>query len=384
MSTPAAPVAPALKKTALNATHRALKAKMVDFGGWDMPVEYPCPGGGLIAEHLAVRTGVGLFDVSHMGEIQFRGPGALAAVQRITMNDAARLKDGQAHYSALLTPQGAFVDDILVHRLSENDYLLVVNAGTTDKDFAWIRKNAGSMPGIHISDYSPYYSQLALQGPRSLDTLRKLTKVDLAAIRNYWFTWGAVAGIPNVLIARTGYSGEDGFEVYIPSDEATTVKMWNALMEAGAEFAIRPCGLGARNTLRLEAGMSLYGHEISEEINVFEGGLTHWLKLDKGNFIGRDALLAVQASGGPKRKIIGLEMVDRGIARDGYPVLDLGGREIGTITSGSPAPFLKTNIAMALVPAEYAASGRDVLVQVRANQVRAKQVPLPFYKRPKK
>ena len=384
MSTPAAPVAPALKKTALNATHRALKAKMVDFGGWDMPVEYPCPGGGLIAEHMAVRTGVGLFDVSHMGEIQFRGPGALAAVQHITMNDASHLKDGQAHYSALLTPQGAFVDDILVHRLSENDYLLVVNAGTTDKDYAWIRKNAGAMPGIHISDYSPYYSQLALQGPRSLDTLRKLTKVDLAAIKNYWFTWGTVAGIPNVLIARTGYSGEDGFEVYIPSDEATTVKMWNALMDAGAEFGIRPCGLGARNTLRLEAGMSLYGHEISEEINVLEAGLTHWLKLDKGDFIGRDALLAVQSSGGPKRKIIGLEMVDRGIARDGYPVLDLGGREIGTITSGSPAPFLKTNIAMALVPADFAASGRDVLVQVRANQVRAKQVPVPFYKRPKK
>ena len=384
MSTPAAPAVPALKKTALNATHRALKAKMVDFGGWDMPVEYPCPGGGLIAEHMAVRTGVGLFDVSHMGEIQFRGPGALAAVQHITMNDASRLKNGQAHYSALLTPQGAFVDDILVHRLSENDYLLVVNAGTTDKDFAWIRKNAGTMPGIHISDYSPYYSQLALQGPRSLDTLRKLTKVDLAAIKNYWFTWGTVAGIPNVLIARTGYSGEDGFEVYIPSDEATTVKMWNALMEAGAEFGMRPCGLGARNTLRLEAGMSLYGHEISEEINVLEAGLTHWLKLDKGSFIGRDALMAVQASGGPKREIVGLEMVDRGIARDGYPVLDLGGREIGTVTSGSPAPFLKTNIAMALVPAEYAASGRDVLVQVRSNQVRAKQVPLPFYKRPKK
>jgi aminomethyltransferase len=383
MSTPA-PVAPALKKTALNATHRALKAKMVDFGGWDMPVEYRCPGGGLIAEHMAVRTGVGLFDVSHMGEIQFRGPGALAAVQSITMNDASRLKDGQAHYSALLTPQGTFVDDILVHRLSENDYLLVVNAGTTDKDFAWIRKNAGTMPGIHISDYSPYYSQLAVQGPRALDTLKKLTKVDLAAIKNYWFTWGNVAGIPNVLIARTGYSGEDGFEVYTPSDEATTVKMWNALMEAGEEFSIRPCGLGARNTLRLEAGMSLYGHEISDEINVFEGGLTHWLKLDKGSFIGRDALLAVQNAGGPKRKVIGLEMIDRGIARDGYPVLDLAGKEIGVVTSGSPAPFLKTNVAMALVPVEVAASGSDLLVQVRANQVRAKQVALPFYKRPKK
>jgi len=266
-----------LKKTALNATHRALKAKMVDFGGWDMPVEYPGAGGGLIAEHMAVRTGVGLFDVSHMGEIQFRGPGALAAVQHITMNDASKLQDGQAHYSALLTPEGAFVDDILVHRLGANDYLLVVNAGTTEKDSAWIRKQVGTFPSIHISDYSSYYSQLALQGPRALETLGKLTKADLAAIKNYWFTWGTVAGIPNVLIARTGYSGEDGFEVYIPSDETTTVKMWNALLEAGEEFGIRPCGLGARNTLRLEAGMSLYGHEISEEINVFEAGLGRWL-----------------------------------------------------------------------------------------------------------
>jgi aminomethyltransferase len=260
----------------------------------------------------------------------------------------------------------------------------VVNAGTKDKDYAWIRKQVGSFPSVHISDYSDYYSQLALQGPRALETLQKLTKVDLAAIKNYWFTWGTVAGVPNVLIARTGYSGEDGFEVYLPADEPTTVKMWNALLEAGEEFGIRPCGLGARNTLRLEAGMSLYGHEISDEINVLEAGLDRWLKLDKGAFIGRDALLAVQAAGGPKRKIIALEMVDRGIGRDGYPVLDLEGNEIGVVTSGSPAPFLKTNIAMALVNAEAAASGADVLVQVRANQVRAKQVPLPFYKRPKK
>ena len=384
MATPAAPVAAALKKTALNATHRTLKAKMVDFGGWDMPVEYPGTGGGLIAEHMAVRTGVGVFDVSHMGEIQFRGPGALAAVQHITMNDASRLQDGQAHYSALLTPQGTFVDDILVHRLSENDYLLVVNAGTKDKDYAWIRQQVGGWPGIHLNDYSSYYSQLALQGPKALETLKKLTKVDLGAIKNYWFTWGQVAGVNNVLIARTGYSGEDGFEVYIPSDEATTVKVWNALLEAGAEFGIRPCGLGARNTLRLEAGMSLYGHEISEEINVLEAGLNHWLKLDKGEFIGKPALLAVQEAGGPKRKIVGLEMVERGIGRDGYSVLSLAGESIGLVTSGSPAPFLKTNIAMALVPTEVAASGADVVVECRGNRVRARQVPLPFYKRPKK
>jgi aminomethyltransferase len=377
------PPAP-LKKTALNATHRALKARMVDFGGWDMPVEYPGAGGGLIAEHMAVRTGVGLFDVSHMGEIQFRGPGALAAIQQITMNDASRLADGQAHYSALLTPAGTFVDDILVHRIGENDYLLVVNAGTCEKDYAWIKQQVGTAPGLRLSNYSPYFSQIAVQGPRALETLQKLTKVDLAVIKNYWFTTGEVDGFPNILIARTGYSGEDGFEIYVPSDEHTTEKVWNDLMEAGKEFAIRPCGLGARNTLRLEAGMSLYGHEISEEINVFEAGLTRWLKLDKGDFIGREALLAIQASGGPKRKLVGLEMVERGIARDGYAVLSLGGEPAGAVTSGSPAPFLKKNIALALVSVEVAASGEDVLVDVRGNKVRAKQVPVPFYKRPKK
>jgi aminomethyltransferase len=384
MTTPAAPIAAPLKKTALNATHRALKAKMVDFGGWDMPVEYPGAGGGVIAEHLAVRTAVGLFDVSHMGEIPFRGTGALVAIQHITMNDASRLKDGQAQYSALLTPEGTYVDDILVHKIGDNNYLLVVNAGTKDKDYAWIRKQVGGWPNVEIRDDSDRYSQLALQGPRALETLTKLTTVNLAAIRNYWFTFGEVAGISNVLIAHTGYSGEDGFEVYVPSDEPTTVKMWNALMTAGAEFGIRPCGLGARNTLRLEAGMPLYGHEITDSINVFEAGLEHWLKLDKGEFIGREALLAVQAAGGPKRKLVALEMVERGIARDGYVVLSLGGEQIGNVTSGSPAPFLKKNIAMAYVPTAVAASGEDVLVQVRTNQVRAKQVPIPFYKRPKK
>jgi aminomethyltransferase len=381
MTLAASPIAATPRKTALNAAHRALKARMVDFGGWDMPVEYP---GGLMAEHLAVRSGVGLFDVSHMGEIRFRGPGALAAIQHITMNDASRLQDGQAHYSALLTPEGTFVDDILVHRLSQDDYLLVVNAGTKDKDYAWIRGQVGERQLVQISDDSDSYSQLAVQGPRALETLQKLTGVDLAAIRNYWFTFGEVCDVPHVLIARTGYSGEDGFELYLPADEATTKKVWNTLLDAGAEFGIRPCGLGARNTLRLEAGMPLYGHEISDTINPFESGHDHWLKLDKGEFIGREALLAVQAAGGPKRKLVALEMVERGIARDGYPVLDLEGHEIGVVTSGSPAPFLKTNIAFALVPASVAASGEDVMVQVRANQVRAKQVPAPFYKRAKK
>ena len=374
---------PELKTTPLNATHRAHNAKMVDFGGWEMPVEYPGPGAGIIAEHLAVRTAVGLFDVSHMGEIQFRGPGSLAAIQHITMNDASRLKNGKAQYSALLTPQGTFVDDILVHRLSPNDYLLVVNAGTKDKDYAWIRRQVGSFPSIHIADYSSYYSQLALQGPRALETLRKLTSADLSAIKNYWFTFGTVAGVPNVLIARTGYSGEDGFELYLPADEPTTTKVWNELLAAGQEFGIRPCGLGARNTLRLEAGMSLYGHEISDSINVFEANLDRFLKLDKGDFVGRQTLLEIQSSGGPARKLIGLEMIERGIARDGYPVLNLEGREIGVITSGSHAPFLKSNIALALIPTQAALAGEDLLVQVRQAQVRAKQVPIPFYKRPR-
>ena len=372
-----------LKKTALNATHRALKARMVDFGGWEMPVEYPGPGGGLIAEHRTVRTSVGLFDVSHMGEIRFRGPGALAAVQQIAMNDASRLKDGQAHYSALLTLEGTFVDDILVHRLSEDEYLLVVNAGTKDKDLAWIRQQVGAWPGVEIADESNNYSQLAVQGPRALATLQTLTQADLGAIRNYWFTSGEVCEVPDVLIARTGYSGEDGFEVYLPADEATAVKVWNALLDAGARFGIRPCGLGARNTLRLEAGMPLYGHEISESINALESHVDRWLKLEKGPFIGRNALLAVKAAGGPKWKIVGLEMVERGIGRDGYPVLSLAGEVIGRITSGSPAPFLKTNIAFALVPAAVAASGEDVLVEVRGNRVRAKQTAIPFYKRAK-
>jgi aminomethyltransferase len=382
-----APIALPLKKTALNAVHHALKAKMVGFGGWEMPVEYPGAGGGLIAEHMAVRTGVGLFDVSHMGEIRFRGPGALAAVQHLTMNNAARLQDGQAHYSALLTPEGCFVDDILVHRINERDYLLVVNAGTREKDFAWIRWQADALPTAaltQISDDSDSFSQLAVQGPRALETLQKLTPVDLSGIKNYWFTFGEVCGVADVLITRTGYSGEDGFEVYLPSDTSTTEKVWNTLLEAGREFGARPCGLGARNTLRLEAGMPLYGHEISDSINVFEGGLERWLKLDKGAFIGREALVAIQASCGPKRKIVALEMVERGIARDGYGVLSLDGGQIGAITSGSPAPFLKTNIAFALVPAEVAAGGADLLVQVRANRVRARQVSAPFYKRAKK
>jgi len=372
------PAASAPKKTAFNHTHRRHKAKMVDFGGWDMPVEYS----GLIAEHMAVRTGVGLFDVSHMGEIQFRGPNSLDAIQHLSMNDAAKLAVGQAHYSALLTDEGTFVDDILVHKFSDNDYLMVVNAGTKDKDFAWIQAQAKRFGG-HVADYSPHYSQLAIQGPRAVETLAKLTSTDLSAIKNYRFVWGTVNGVGNILIARTGYTGEDGFEIYFPSDEATGHKMWDAILDAGAEFGIIPCGLGARNTLRLEAGMSLYGHEISDEINVWEAGLDRFCKLDKLDFIGRAALLAAKEKPLP-RKLIGLEMQERGIARDGYRVLDASGAEIGLVTSGSPAPFLKKNIALAYVPPAFSEIGTTVAVEVRAQPVKAQVVPVPFYKRPKK
>jgi len=369
----------ALRKTALNAMHRRMGAKMVDFGGWDMPVEYS----GLIAEHMAVRTSVGVFDVSHMGDIQLRGPGSLAAVQHITMNDVSKLQEGQAQYSAMLYPQGTFVDDVIVHKLSPNDYLIVINAGTREKDFNWVRTNVRGFD-CHANDYSDYYTQLAIQGPKAAETLAKLTKVDLGTIKGYWFKWGTVCGLANTLIARTGYTGEDGFEIYVPSDVPTSERVWNEVLEAGKEFGILPCGLGARNTLRLEAAMSLYEHEISETINVFEARLDRFMKLDRGPFIGSEALQKIQEAGGPSRKLVGLEMIERGIARDGYPVLDLKGKKIGEVTSGSPAPFLKKNIALAYVPSELAVVDGEVAVEIRGNAVKARIVQTPFYRRPKK
>lgn len=379
-SSSATPItASALRKTSLNSTHRQCGAKMVDFGGWDMPVEYS----GLIAEHMAVRTRVGLFDVSHMGEIQLRGPEALEAVQFVSMNDASKLSEGQAQYSALLTPQGTFIDDILVHKFSPNDYLLVVNAGTRPKDFAWIKQHAQRFH-CHVNDYSDHYSQLAIQGPHALATLKKLANVDLEKIKNYWFVWGQVCGLHNVLIAHTGYTGEDGFEIYIPSDEATTARVWNEILEAGREFEILPCGLGARNTLRLEASMALYGHEITEETNVFEAGLDRFCKLDKPEFLGQAALRRIQQNGGPHRKLVGMEMIERGIGRDGYPIVSLAGEEIGVVTSGSPAPFLKKNIAMGYVPTAKSSVDTELAVKIRGQNVRARVVPQPFYRRPKK
>ena len=301
------------------------------------------------------------------------------------MNDASKLQTGQAHYSAMLYDDGTFVDDVVLHKLSDNDYLIVINAGTREKDVQWVRKQIGAMPGVHINDFSDYYTQLAIQGPKAEATLQKLTSTDLSPIKNYWFTYGTVCGCHNTMIARTGYTGEDGFEIYIPSDEPTSGRVWGEVLAAGAEFGIVPCGLGARNTLRLESAMALYGHEISDTIDVFEANLGRYCKLEKGTeFVGAAALREVQDGGGPQRKLVGLEMIERGIARDGYPICAPGGEKIGEVTSGSPAPFLKKNIALAYVPVEYGAVDSELAVEIRGQQVKAKVVALPFYKKPKK
>jgi aminomethyltransferase len=372
---------PTVRKTALNSVHRAMGAKMVEFNGWDMPVEYPSAGG-IIAEHNAVRTGVGIFDVSHMGDIRLAGPEALAAVQHITMNDAVRLATGQAQYSALLYPRGTFVDDVIVHRLGEKEYLLVINAGTREKDFSWVRENTRQF-NCKVENLSDDFTQIAIQGPKGVNLLQKLTDAELSSVKFYWVTRGTVCGLKNTLMARTGYTGEDGFEIYVPVDETTSARVWNQVLEAGKEFGGLPCGLGARNTLRLEAKLPLNGHEISDTINVWEAGLDRFCKMEKPEFIGREALEKARAKG-LQRILVGLEMVERGIARDGYKVWDESGNEIGYVTSGSYAPFLKKNIALAYVPLEYAALGSVVKVEIRGQGVRAQVVPTPFYKRPKK
>ncbi len=391
MSAVEATTTPAVRKTALNAVHRQMGAKMVEFNGWDMPVEYPAAiGCGIINEHMAVRTGVGIFDVSHMGDIRLAGPQALAAVQHISMNDASRLAVGQAQYSALLYPEGTFVDDVIVHRLGEDEYLLVINAGTREKDFNWVRDNTREFD-CAVENLSDDFTQIAIQGPKAVDLLQKMTDADLSAVKFYWVTRGNIVLVNksarrylgNTLIARTGYTAEDGFEIYVPSDEATSAWVWNRILEVGKEFGAVPCGLGARNTLRLEGKLPLYGHEISDTINVWEAGLDRFCKMEKPEFVGRAALEKAKPAG-VKRILVGLEMTERGIARDGYKVLDAAGREIGYVTSGSPAPFLKKNIALAYVPPEFAAIGTALKVEIRGQGVGAVVVTTPFYKRPKK
>ncbi|PYU41023.1 MAG: glycine cleavage system aminomethyltransferase GcvT [Acidobacteria bacterium] len=385
MESAATPHKSELRKTPLNGLHRRLGAKMVNFGGWDMPVEYPSSGG-LIAEHRAVRGSVGVFDVSHMGDIRIRSGGkpggALAAVQHISMNDASKLAIGQAHYSAMLYPQGTFVDDVIVHRLSEDGFLLVINAGTREKDINWVRENTKSFDCV-VEELSDAYTQLAIQGPQAVNLLQQLTDAELSTIKNYWFMPATVCGLKNTLIARTGYTGEDGFEIYVPSDVATSEKVWNQVMEAGREFAVVPCGLGCRNTLRLESKMALYGHEISEKINVWEAALDRYCKMEKGDFLGRAALEQARAAG-LRRTLVGIEMIDRGIARDEYCCCNEAGDAIGVVTSGSPSPTLGKNIALAYVPPAYSTVGTVLYVEIRGRKCKALVVPTPFYKRPKK
>lgn len=362
-----------IKRTPLNEAHRALGAKMVEFAGWDMPVQYE----GTIPEHMAVRTAAGLFDVSHMGEIEVRGRDALALVQRVTCNDAAKLQDHQIHYSGLMTAQGTFVDDLLVHRFDEQYFFLCVNASNADKDFNYIKSHTDGLD-VDVQNTSDNYFQIALQGPLSLEILQPLVDVDLAAIKYYWFTRGKVAGWP-AIISRTGYTGEDGFEIYGPPAEAANI--WNKVLEAGRPRGLVPAGLAARNTLRLEAKMMLYGNDIDDTTTVLEADLGWILKLAKGDFLGRD-VLAKQKEEGVLRKIVGFEMLDRTPARDGYAVI-VDGREVGKVTSGSPSPLFKKNIGLAYLPVEKAKVGEEFAIQVRGREVAARVVETPFYKRKK-
>jgi aminomethyltransferase len=351
--------------------------RMVDFGGWDMPVQYPA---GTVEEHLRTRTNCGLFDVSHMGEIEVRGSGAIPFVNSITSNDVTRLIDGQAHYTALTTPAGTVVDDLLVYRFAEDHLLLVVNAGTTEKDWNWIASNLQKQSrNVQIQNRSDEFCQIAIQGPDAAGILEPLTNLSLSEIKYYHFAEGTVDGI-DAIVSRTGYTGEDGFEVYAAADKAE--QLWNKLLEAGkfgTEDGILPCGLAARNTLRLEAGMALYGHEITEETTLLEANLGWICKLNKGEFNGREAL-AKQKEAGITRKLVGFEMTERGIARDDQTVL-INGEAVGKVTSGSPAPFLKKNIGFAYVPVQFANEGQEIQIDVRGRPVEAKIVKTPFYKR---
>jgi aminomethyltransferase len=361
-----------LRKTALNAVHRALGAKMVTFAGWDMPVEYS----GIIEEHRAVRTAAGLFDVSHMGEIEIRGREALALLQQTTSNDAARLAVGQAQYTALLTERGTVVDDVVLHKLSDSHYLLCVNAANRQKDFEHIR--AQNRLQAEVEETGDSYTQLALQGPKAATILGRLAPADISTLGTYRFVTTAVADA-QCLVARTGYTGEDGFEIYF--DPAHSERIWEALLAAGENDGLLPAGLGARNTLRLEVAYALYGNEIDESATLWEAKLGWICKLDKGDFTGRAALIA-QREKGIKRILVGFEMRDRGIARDAYPVL-IDGRECGRVTSGTFAPYLEKSIGLAYVPVEAKAPGTKIAVGVRGRLVDAEIVPTPFYRRPK-
>jgi len=362
------------KRTPLYAVHCQLGARLIQFGGWEMPVSYQ----GIIEEHQAVRTHAGLFDVSHMGEIEIAGKDALAAVQRISSNDASRLQVGQAHYSALTTFDGTFVDDLLVYRMAPNHFMLVVNASNIAKDYAWISAQIKEVGEAAAVDSSSRYALIAIQGPAALGVLQPLCTTELAEIKYYWFTHGEVANA-RALISRTGYTGEDGFEIFVPPNMADRV--WQALLESGRSADVIPCGLGARDTLRLEAAMRLYGNDIDETTTPLEADLGWIVGWKKDDFIGADAVRRQKASG-VQRQIVGFEMIDRGIARHGYDVY-LGEARAGTVTSGTLTPYLQKAIGMAYLPIERTASDTEFDVDIRGRRARARVVPMPFYKRQK-
>ncbi|MEO8482325.1 MAG: glycine cleavage system aminomethyltransferase GcvT [Acidobacteriota bacterium] len=364
-----------LKKTPLHARHLASHARMVDFGGWDMPVEYS----GISDEHMAVRTRAGIFDVSHMGQIELAGPAALGTIQALTSNDASRLAIGQIQYSALTTPEGTFVDDILVYRLADDHYMLVVNATTTKKDYAWLSSHATALGGdVSLVNASARYALIALQGPASVAVLAELTTVDLAAMKYYWFGTGEVASV-RATISRTGYTGEDGFEIFVPPAQADRV--WQALLHAGAAHDIKPCGLGARDTLRLEAGMRLYGNDMDESVSVLEAGLGWIVGWQKPDFFGATRLRTEKASG-CARKLVAFEMTERAIARHGHGVV-VGDRPVGAVTSGTQTPFLRKAIGFANVPVALSPVGTELEIDIRGRRAKARVVPEPFYKRPR-
>ena len=363
-----------MKETRLNAIHKELGGKMIEFFDWEMPVEYS----GLINEHMAVRTKAGLFDVSHMGEIIVQGKEALDYIQYLTPNDASRLVPTKVQYSALTTPEGTFVDDLLVYCLEQDKYLLVVNAANLDKDFEWIFGHREGFD-INIENVSDLHTQIALQGPLSLEILSPLTEVDLEEMKYFWFNWGKIVG-EEVLISRTGYTGEDGFEVYTRS--TSTEKIWEAIMEEGSIRGLLPVGLGARDTLRLEAKLMLYGNDINDTTTVLEADLRWIIKFKKGDFMGKEVLLK-QKEEGIKRKIVGFELIERGIARPHYPVF-IGKNKVSEVASGTFSPFLKKAIGLTYLPIEYTEEGTEFDIEIRGKKVKARVVPTPFYKREKK
>jgi aminomethyltransferase len=363
-----------MKKTRLHSAHKKEGAKFVEFFGWEMPIEYA----GIIQEHLAVRRKAGLFDVSHMGEIVISGNQALDFVQYLTPNNAARLDASKAQYSALTTPQGTFVDDLLVYYMDENTYLLVVNAANTDKDFRWIVDHQKGFD-VDVMNQSDDYTQMALQGPKSPEILKPLTQIELEKMSSFGVERGSVAGV-DALVSRTGYTGEDGFEIYTLAQNPE--KIWDAILEEGNKYGIQPVGLGARDTLRLEARLMLYGNDIDESTTVLEAGMRWLIKFKKGDFLGRESLLK-QKEEGVGRKIVGFELLEKGIARPHYPVF-IGNEKMSEVRSGSFSPFFQKSIGLAYLPMEYTEIGTEFTIEIRGKKIKAKVVPTPFYKREEK